>query len=69
MVPVEAAARVALLVMVRVAPLWYGWHWWRMHTCIASGTQDDINEVLAEPGCAAVLCQNAEFELTAPVVF
>ncbi len=38
-------------------------------TCIASGDQNDINEVLTEPGSVAVLCQNAEFELTAPVVF
>ncbi len=38
-------------------------------SCIASGDQDDINGVLTEPGRVAVLCQNAEFELTAPVAF
>jgi hypothetical protein len=38
-------------------------------TCIASGDQDDINEVLTAPDGVAVLCQNAEFELAAPVVF
>lgn len=38
-------------------------------SCIGSGDQDDINEVLNKPGSLAVLCQGAEFELSAPVVF
>ncbi|MGB5523182.1 MAG: right-handed parallel beta-helix repeat-containing protein [Polyangiales bacterium] len=38
-------------------------------SCIGSGNQDDINEVLNKPGSIAVLCQGAEFDLTSPVVF
>ncbi|MDH3457247.1 MAG: right-handed parallel beta-helix repeat-containing protein [Gemmatimonadota bacterium] len=38
-------------------------------TCIASGTQDAINQALTQAGSVAVLCQNAVFPLTAPVVF
>lgn len=37
-------------------------------TCIPSGDQRDINRVLTQQGSVAVLCQNATFNLTAPVV-
>ncbi len=36
--------------------------------CIPSGSQEQINAALRGPGSAAVLCQGAVFELTAPVV-
>jgi hypothetical protein len=38
-------------------------------SCIASGDQGDINQVLTQRGSVAVLCQNAVFALTAPIVF
>lgn len=38
-------------------------------TCIESGDQTDINAALTGTGAEAVLCQNAEFQLTGPVVF
>jgi hypothetical protein len=38
-------------------------------SCIASGDQASINQALIGRGSAAVLCQNAVFALTAPVVF
>lgn len=37
--------------------------------CLPWGDQTDIQARLQRPGDAAVLCQNAVFELTAPVVF
>ncbi len=37
--------------------------------CITSGDHNSINQALTGPGSVAVLCQNAQFELTAPVVF
>lgn len=36
--------------------------------CIPSGSQEQINAALLGPGSAAILCQGAVFELTAPVV-
>lgn len=36
--------------------------------CLPSGDQDDINAVLREEGSVAVLCQDAVFELSGPVV-
>ncbi|MDP3051991.1 MAG: DUF4214 domain-containing protein [bacterium] len=38
-------------------------------TCIPSGDQNSINNVLTSVGSVAVLCRNAVFNLTAPVVF
>ena len=37
--------------------------------CVASGDQGTINQALTGPGSVAVLCQDAEFDLTASVVF
>ena len=37
--------------------------------CIPSGTQEDINLRLRQPGDVAVLCAGAVFDLTSPVVF
>src|SRR5438034_1019792 len=37
--------------------------------CVPSGTQDDINARLRQPGDVAVLCAGAIFELTSPVAF
>ncbi len=39
------------------------------NTCVPSGTQQDINTRLRQPGDVAVLCAGAVFELTSPVVF
>ncbi|MFQ5343610.1 MAG: right-handed parallel beta-helix repeat-containing protein [Anaerolineae bacterium] len=38
-------------------------------SCIPSGDQNSINNALTDVGSAAILCQNAVFELTGPVVF
>src|SRR3989475_2797974 len=37
--------------------------------CVTSGTQEDINVRLRQPGDVAVLCAGAVFDLTSPVVF
>ncbi len=37
--------------------------------CVPSGTQDDINARLRQPGDVAVLCAGSVFELSSPVVF
>ena len=37
--------------------------------CVPSGTQDDINARLRQPGDVAVLCAGSIFELTSPVAF
>ncbi len=37
--------------------------------CVPSGTQEDINARLRQPGDIAVLCAGSAFELTSPVVF
>jgi len=37
--------------------------------CVPSGTQQDINTRLRQPGDVALLCAGAVFELTSPVVF
>jgi Tol biopolymer transport system component len=38
-------------------------------SCVPSGTQQDINNRLRQPGDVALLCAGAVFELTSPVVF
>jgi len=40
-----------------------------LRRCIPSGTQDDINTRLRQPGDVAVLCAGSVFELSSPVVF
>jgi Tol biopolymer transport system component len=37
--------------------------------CVPSGTQEDINARLRQPGDVALLCAGAVFELSSPVVF
>ncbi len=37
--------------------------------CVPSGTQEDINARLRQPGDVALLCAGAVFDLTSPVVF
>src|SRR5436309_10395304 len=37
--------------------------------CVPSGTQEDINARLRQPGDVALLCAGALFDLTSPVVF
>ena len=41
----------------------------RTKQCLPSGTQDDINQALDGPHASAVLCQNATFNLTGPIIF
>jgi len=38
-------------------------------SCVPSGTQEDINARLRQPGDVAVLCAGSVFELSSPVVF
>lgn len=62
-------AAVAALLMMICASLTAGGTAAKAATCIASGDTAGITAALSGQGATAVLCQNATFDLTAPITF